>query len=59
MLTRRLTMTSLNRRHFLGLCAAASLPALAGSIRALHKEPRYAHPAYWAPFVLVGDGAGR
>lgn len=25
-----MTMTSLNRRHFLGLCAAGSLPALAG-----------------------------
>lgn len=33
--------------------------ALRRSIRALQKQPRYAHPIFWAPFVLVGDGAGR
>ncbi|MBL8348121.1 MAG: CHAT domain-containing protein [Rubrivivax sp.] len=33
--------------------------ALRRAIRALQKQPRYAHPIFWAPFVLVGDGAGR
>jgi CHAT domain-containing protein len=21
-----------------------------------HEDPRFAHPFYWAPFVIVGEG---
>lgn len=33
--------------------------ALRRSMRALLEQSRFAHPIYWAPFTLVGDGAGR
>jgi CHAT domain-containing protein len=23
-----------------------------------HDKPDYAHPAFWAPFVVVGEGGG-
>ena len=26
-----------------------------GAQRALAVDPRYAHPAYWAPFLLIGN----
>jgi CHAT domain-containing protein len=29
--------------------------ALQGAQRALAADPRYAHPAYWAPFLLIGN----
>lgn len=34
----------------------AKAEALRQAMLALAGTPRYAHPAYWAPFVLVGDG---
>ena len=45
---------------------AVSEDQSAGRAEALHRamlamidkgEPRQAHPAYWAPFVLVGNGS--
>ena len=27
------------------------------SLLSTKKEPKWSHPAYWAPFILVGDGA--
>jgi CHAT domain-containing protein len=29
--------------------------ALQEAQRALAADPRYVHPAYWAPFLLIGD----
>ena len=29
--------------------------ALQQAQRALAADPRYAHPAYWAPFLLIGN----
>jgi CHAT domain-containing protein len=29
--------------------------ALQGAQRAMAADPRYAHPAYWAPFLLIGN----
>jgi CHAT domain-containing protein len=29
--------------------------ALQEAQRALAADPRYAHPAYWAPFLLIGN----
>jgi CHAT domain-containing protein len=33
--------------------------ALAQAERQLRKSPEYVHPAFWAGFSLVGDGAAR
>jgi CHAT domain-containing protein len=30
--------------------------ALRRSMIALMASPKFAHPAYWAPFVVVGEG---
>lgn len=30
--------------------------ALRRSMLALMDDPRFAHPFYWAPFVIVGEG---
>ena len=30
--------------------------ALRRSMLALMEDPRFAHPFYWAPFVIVGEG---
>lgn len=35
---------------------AAKAESLRQAMLALAAEPRYAHPAFWAPFILVGDG---
>jgi CHAT domain-containing protein len=32
--------------------------ALAAAQKVLYDQPETAHPFYWAPFVLVGDGGG-
>ena len=32
--------------------------ALRRSMLALMDNPRFAHPFYWAPFVIVGEGGG-
>ena len=29
--------------------------ALVEKARSLAADPRYAHPAYWAPFLLIGN----
>lgn len=39
------------------LSRAAALQRAMREIRNMPEHPEYAHPAYWAPFVLVGDGA--
>ena len=36
---------------------ATEAESLRQAMLGLMAEPKYAHPAYWAPFALVGDGA--
>jgi CHAT domain-containing protein len=36
---------------------ATKAEALRRAMMALADEPETAHPAYWAPFVVVGEGA--
>jgi CHAT domain-containing protein len=35
--------------------ALSKAHALQAAPRSLAADPRYAHPAYWAPFLLIGD----
>jgi CHAT domain-containing protein len=46
-------MIEFHRRLLAGATKAA---ALQGAKLALMRDPRYAHPFYWAPFIVVGDG---
>jgi CHAT domain-containing protein len=44
--------------------AACTARGLAGECRAMlamidKGKPHEAHPAYWAPFIVVGEGAAR
>ena len=44
-------MTALFKRRDVSQAAA-----LAKAERVLMNDPRYSHPYYWAPFIVVGDG---
>ncbi len=46
-------MVEFHRRLREGLSPAA---ALQQAQLALRRDPRFAHPFYWAPFVVIGDG---
>lgn len=38
-----------------GMRPAARARALQAGVREVRRDPRWSHPAYWAPFSLVGD----
>jgi CHAT domain-containing protein len=40
-----------------GLTRGGTLQRAMRSIRENLDHPEWAHPFYWAPFVLIGDGA--
>jgi CHAT domain-containing protein len=46
-------MVELHRRLLRGV---AVVEALRQAQLELRRDPRHAHPYYWAPFVVVGNG---
>jgi CHAT domain-containing protein len=47
------TFAELEKKHDLGRAEAMRAAMLA----TIAEGGRFAHPAYWAPFVVVGEGA--
>jgi CHAT domain-containing protein len=47
----------LMRRFYRGVLVAKQTPAsaLAAAQRAMHRDPRWQSPYYWAAFTLIGD----
>ena len=41
---------------FFGAKAPTMARSLQASQVALQRDPKYAHPYFWEPFTLVGDG---
>jgi CHAT domain-containing protein len=50
-------LTSATFEHHARMRDASKAESLRQAMLALMAEPRYAHPAFWAPYMLVGDGA--
>jgi CHAT domain-containing protein len=43
--------------HYIANPQASKAESLRQSMLKVMQRPEYGHPAYWAPFVLIGDGA--
>lgn len=52
-------LTSLTFEDYAKEPALGKAPALQKAQIALMDDPKSAHPIFWAPFVLVGDGGPR
>ena len=49
-------LTTATFEHQAAQPQAARAESLRQAMLRLMAQPRYAHPAYWAPFALVGEG---
>jgi CHAT domain-containing protein len=50
-------LTTATFEHHAANPQASKAESLRQAMLKLMAQPKYAHPAYWAPFALVGDGA--
>lgn len=49
-------LTTYTFEHYVTHADAPKAESLRQAMLKLMADPRYAHPAYWAPYALVGDG---
>lgn len=49
-------LTTATFEHYVANPQAAKAESLGQAMHRVMAMPQYSHPAYWAPYALVGDG---